>query len=90
MFEHAGVFFLLGLFFAAGYSLMARHLIKLFAFVAGIEFLQMLVPGRHARLSDFAENAIGVAIGILLIHCAQTAVKCTSIEPGRDAVRPPE
>ena len=36
-------------------------------FAGSVELLQVFVPGRHARLSDFAVDALGGCIGILII-----------------------
>jgi VanZ family protein len=33
-------------------------------FCAGIELAQLIVPGRHARLSDFFVDAIAICVGI--------------------------
>jgi VanZ family protein len=33
-------------------------------FCAAIEFAQVMIPGRHARLSDFFVDAFAVTVGI--------------------------
>ena len=63
--EHLVIFFVTGLAFGLGYaSRPLLQIIGLAAFSAGIELLQLYVPGRHARLSDFLVNAFSVAFGV--------------------------
>jgi VanZ family protein len=63
--EHLVIFLLMGLAFGLGYeSRPVLQIIGLVAFSAGIEALQLYVPGRHARLSDFLVNAVSVAFGV--------------------------
>jgi VanZ like protein len=68
MAEHLAAFFLLGGFFALGYR---RNLLAVALFVvAGVgllELCQLFVPGRHARVSDFAFNAIGACAAIAAV-----------------------
>ena len=63
-FEHVAIFVATGLAFGLGYS---RHLVQVFgliAFSAAIELIQLGIPGRHARVSDFAVDALSVSIGV--------------------------
>jgi VanZ family protein len=63
--EHLTIFFAAGLAFGIGYP--QRRLfqfVALLAFTAAIELAQLLVPGRHARLSDFLIDAGGVTVGL--------------------------
>jgi VanZ family protein len=63
--EHWTIFFLTGLAFGLGYP--RRHSaqsLALIAFSAGIELIQLAVPGRHARLGDFVVDALSVSIGV--------------------------
>jgi VanZ family protein len=63
--EHLVIFFLTGLAFGLGYaSGPLLQIVGLAAFSAGIELLQLYIPGRHARLSDFLVNAVSVALGV--------------------------
>ena len=63
--EHLVIFFLTGLAFGLGYaSRPFLQVLELVAFSAAIELLQLYIPGRHARLSDFLVNAVSVALGI--------------------------
>jgi VanZ family protein len=65
--EHALAFALVGLAFGLAY----RHN-RLFTALAavvmtgGIEVLQFLAPGRHARLSDFVVDALAVCVGLAM------------------------
>jgi VanZ family protein len=57
----------MGLAFGAGYRCHAYPIG--FALVAGagaLEMLQVLVPGRHARLSDFVVDALGACFGVAI------------------------
>ena len=62
--EHFASFFVVGAFWYMGYPrrlLLCLTLALLFA--AGLELLQMLVPGRHARPIDFVVDALGAWTG---------------------------
>jgi VanZ family protein len=65
--EHAGVFFAVGIAFAAGYP-RREWLLTAGAifFCAGIELAQLTVPGRHALLSDFIVDAVAALGGLLV------------------------
>jgi VanZ family protein len=64
-FEHAGIFLLDGLAFGVAYLGHERWLsIGAIAFCGGIELAQLMVPGRHARVSDFVVDAIAACIGV--------------------------
>jgi VanZ family protein len=66
-FEHFGIFFATGIAFGAGYSRSpALFSIALIVFAGAVELGQNLVPGRHARWSDFVVDAIAVAIGTIV------------------------
>jgi VanZ family protein len=63
--EHFSLFLVTGLAFGVGYP--ERRLFQfaiLLFFTAGIELVQLVVPGRHARLSDFMIDALGMTIGL--------------------------
>jgi VanZ family protein len=63
--EHLVIFLLTGLAFGLGYSrrYLAR-ILALVAFSAAIELIQLEIPSRHARFSDFLVNALSVSIGV--------------------------
>jgi VanZ family protein len=63
--EYFSIFFATGLAFGVGYP--QRRLfqfVALLAFTVAIELAQILVPGRHARVSDFLIDACGVTVGL--------------------------
>jgi VanZ family protein len=62
--EHFASFFAAGALWYMGYP---RRLLLCLAFAVlfagGLELLQMLVPGRHARILDFVVDALGTWTG---------------------------
>jgi VanZ family protein len=65
--EHFAMFFLIGSAFTLGYSRSDYALcVAAMAFAGLLELLQLFVPGRHARLSDFVVDALSAVIGIAL------------------------
>jgi VanZ family protein len=73
--EHGAIFFATGLIFGLGYP--CRQLLQaagLMAFAGVIEVAQFLVPGRHARMSDFVVDAVSVFLGVLTAWLAIRAV----------------
>ena len=63
--EHLTIFFAAGLAFGIGYP--QRHRFPaLLVFTAVIEMAQLVVPGRHARLTDFVVDAVGIMTGLSL------------------------
>jgi VanZ family protein len=80
--EHFAAFLLAGAAFALGYpqyrfSLFAASI----ACIAVLELLQLFVPGRHARVSDFVVNAIGACIGIALVRLVARTSQRSSTDP---------
>ena len=66
-FEHFGSFLLVGIIWCLAYANRPLLWLGTMAmFAGGIELLQILVPGRHARFSDFAVDAVGGCAGILV------------------------
>jgi VanZ family protein len=69
-FEHFAAFALVAGTFAVGYHLsLMRLLLLAFLFCGGIELLQVPLPTRHARLSDFVVDFFGscFAIGLFFV-----------------------
>jgi VanZ family protein len=65
--EHFAMFFLIGAAFALGYARSDYPLCgAAIAFAGSLELLQLFVPTRHARLSDFVIDALAAVIGIAL------------------------
>ena len=65
--DHSLAFLLVGLAFAYAYP-RHRRLAMLIAVVliGALELLQFLAPGRHARLEDFAVDALAAIAGFAL------------------------
>jgi len=62
--EHFGIFCATGLAFGLAYY--ARYLLLLpllVIFAGGVETLQLIAPGRHARVSDFVVDALAACVG---------------------------
>ena len=77
-FEHFAIFFATGLAFGFGYSrrpFMVAVTLLLFAGI--IEIVQVFVPDRHARLSDFIVDALAVCAGAVLGVAASRTVAQT-------------
>lgn len=67
MLEHFASFLLVGGAFALGYPRREFGIaVAAFPFIAVTELLQFAVPGRHARVSDFVVNLLGVYAGIAI------------------------
>lgn len=64
-FEHGFAFVVLGAAFCLGYSGRLLQLIAASVPLIGVlELLQLWVPGRHARLSDFVVNCLATIVGL--------------------------
>lgn len=67
-FEHLTAFALVAAVFAIGYRLsVIRLLLLAFFFCGGIELLQVPLPTRHARISDFVIDLVGAGFAIGLV-----------------------
>jgi VanZ family protein len=65
--EHIAIFLAAGLAFGLVYRRRPwLQLSALLVFTAAVEAAQLLVPGRHGTLRDFALNALGVCAGLVL------------------------
>jgi len=63
--EHAGLFFVDGIAFGIAYGGYEWPLsVGAVVFCAVLELAQLMIPGRHARLSDFFVDAIAICIGV--------------------------
>jgi VanZ family protein len=63
--EHFTIFVMMGAAFALAYRRYAYSIaLALLVFTGALELLQMFVPGRHARLSDFMVDGLGVCVGM--------------------------
>jgi VanZ family protein len=64
--EHFMTYFVTGFAFGLGY--LRNHFFVAFflvIFCGFVEIMQLLVPGRHARLSDFVVDAFATCFGLL-------------------------
>ena len=74
--EHFTAFALVGAAFAIGYRFSLIRLLVLAVFYcAGIELLQIPLPTRHARVSDFLTNSAGACFAVLCVFVA-TQIWC--------------
>jgi VanZ family protein len=65
--EHFIIFFATGLSFGFGYGRRPFvATVALVVFAGVIELAQLLVSGRHARLSDFIVDALALCIGVAM------------------------
>ena len=68
-FEHLMIFLAMGMAFGLGYPCRFRLLfVAMFAFSGAVEIAQIMVPGRHARLSDFVTDAAASCLGVGLSY----------------------
>ena len=79
-FEHLLIFAATGGAFGLGYPRRIWLLpLALLAFSGAIELAQMMVPGRHARLSDFltdaAASCVGLGLSFVLIKLTSSTSK---------------
>jgi membrane associated rhomboid family serine protease len=89
--EHGAIFALLGGAMVLGYRLRFSAWVTLGPlFAALIEVLQLGVPGRHARLSDFLVDAgtvlLGSACAIFLLKIQQTRVSRVANAKGKNNI----
>jgi VanZ family protein len=74
--EHLSIFLLAGVAFGLGYpDRYPLQTIALALFAAGVELVQVGVPGRHARFSDFAAGVLGFCLGIGLAYVSTRMVE---------------
>jgi VanZ family protein len=63
--EHALIFLATGIAAGLGYELRSSVACAAAVTVcAGLELVQLVVPGRHARMSDFLIDAVAACVGI--------------------------
>jgi VanZ like family len=66
-FEHFAIFWVTGAAFTLGYTLTPLLVIVLVVFSGAVEIVQLFIPGRHARVSDFIVDALACIIGLVTI-----------------------
>lgn len=65
--EHALAFVLVGLAFALAYPRQRPTAASISIVLTGaLEMLQLVVPGRHARLEDFVVDALAALVGFAI------------------------
>jgi VanZ like family len=76
--EHLTAFAIVGGAFAIGYRFSLKRLMFLAVlFCAGIELLQIPLPTRHARVSDFLVDTAGACLAILCVFVARQILSTT-------------
>jgi VanZ family protein len=65
--EHFAIYWATGIAFALGYSLTPLLATVLVIFSGAVEILQLFIPGRHARLSDFIVDGLASVIGLITV-----------------------
>jgi VanZ family protein len=76
--EHFAIYAITGSAFALGYWLTPSLLaVQLVVFSGCVEIMQLFVPGRHARLSDFVVDAVATCAGVV----AAELIKRTTADP---------
>jgi VanZ family protein len=74
--EHALAFILVGLAFGLAYTgNRLRTAVIAVILIGAIEVLQLLVPGRHARLEDFVLDALTACVGFIVAAGLDWAMK---------------
>jgi VanZ family protein len=77
--EHLMAFAIVGGAFAVGYRLsLTRLLLLAVLFCAAIELLQIPLPTRHARVSDFLIDTAGACLAILCVFVARQILSTTA------------
>ena len=77
--EHLAIYVITGLAFAVGYRDRLRIVTGgLVLFAAWIELVQLFVPGRHARLSDFLIDAAASCLGVAAFAVGDRLFRRTS------------
>jgi VanZ family protein len=72
--EHFSIFLIAGVAF--GFAYPYRHVVQivyLVLFAGVVELIQLEVPGRHARVSDFVVSTLGVGVAYLLVTLVRYA-----------------
>lgn len=68
-FEHFVIYFVTGFAFGLGYKrTVGLQAALLVIFSGSVEIMQLFVPGRHARLSDFIVDALAVCFGLMVVY----------------------
>jgi VanZ family protein len=80
--EHLLIHLMLGVTFGIGYARRWWPVaLGLVALTAAIEFAQLFVPGRHARLKDLVIDAGAVCLGVAFVWAMDIAASL--LKPGQ-------
>ena len=71
--EHFGIYVITGLAFGIGYRRKEILFLILPIFAGAIELAQLLVPGRHARATDFVIDAFAMCVGLTVSMLGELA-----------------
>ena len=83
--DHALAFILVGLAFGLAYPRHRPLAVALSVIAIGaLELLQLLVPGRHARLSDFVVDAAAAIVGIGVVAVLERTARSRRKAPDAD------
>jgi VanZ family protein len=73
--EHFAIFMATGLAFGVGYGRKTGVvMVALVLFAGMIELAQIVIPGRHARLSDFIVDAVAMCVGVAVTSIVVTRI----------------
>jgi VanZ family protein len=74
--EHALAFVLIGLAFGLAYTRNRLRTAMIAVILTGaLELLQLIAPGRHARLEDFVVDALAACVGFVVAAGIDWATK---------------
>ena len=77
--EHALAFVLIGIAFALAYPRQRWTVASISVVLIGVlELLQLLAPGRHARLEDFVVDALTALIGFAVVAIVERRARSHS------------
>jgi VanZ family protein len=65
--EHFAIYWATGVAFALGYALAPLLVTVLVIFPGAVEIVQLFIPGRHARVSDFIVDSLACIIGLVTV-----------------------
>lgn len=80
--EHAAIFAALGVAFALAYPRRDRVALALLLFCGAVEWAQVWMPGRHARLSDLLVDSAAALAGVAAVALAAQFAGRRTKRPG--------
>ena len=80
--EHFAIYAMTGSAFVLGYRLAPTLLaMELVVFSGCVEIMQLFVPGRHARLSDFLVDAAAACAGLFVAEALKRVTADPAVSP---------